>query len=119
MTTDAKKRPGRRPGPRPETWRSGPDPVRHAQFHAWGVARAQARYRGEAWELTAEEWCTAWGDQWHLRGRHSHSWYLVRRDWHLPWRADNIKVVDRHEFLYRQCLIKRERGMIKNIRMTP
>jgi hypothetical protein len=112
----AKKQQGR-PGPRPQTWRSGPDPVRHAQFQACSQARAQARFRGEAWELTPEEWCTAWGASWHLRGRHNHSWYLVRTNWHLPWRADNIGLVNRHEFLYRQCLIKRERGLIRNIRM--
>jgi len=106
-----------RPGPRPETWQSGPDPVRHAQFHAWGQARAQARFRGEAWELTVEDWIACWGDSWHLRGRHNHSRYLVRTDWHLPWRGDNIGLVTRNELLYRQCLIKQERGLIKNIRM--
>ena len=95
-------------GPRPHTWVTGPDPVRHAQYDAWLKSRAQANYRGEVWELEFKDWVAAWGDQWHRRGRTKDTLQLMRDNAQLPWRKDNIVLVDRAEFYRRQGLRKRE-----------
>jgi hypothetical protein len=89
-------------GPRPHTWKSGPDPVRHAKYTAWGRARAQAHFRGEAWALTFEDWETAWGTEWHRRGRGADNLFLVRCRPSEPWSIDNVERVTRPEFNRRQ-----------------
>jgi len=91
-------------GPRPHLWKSGPDPVRHAKYTAWARARAQAHFRNEQWLMTFEEWETAWGDQWHLRGRGPDNLFLVRSDRDQPWSGDNVQTVTRPEFNRRQRL---------------
>ena len=89
-------------GPRPHVWKTGPDPVRHQKFIAWGRARAQAHFRGEEWLLTFEDWETAWADEWHRRGRGPDNLFLVRTDPELPWAIENVQRVDRPEFNRRQ-----------------
>lgn len=84
-------------GPRPHTWLLGPDPVLHAQHNAWLAARAQARFRGEPFEVTLPGWIRAWRQRWHQRGRLTHEFCCTRRDTTLPWRDDNIQVITRAE----------------------
>lgn len=96
-----KPRAGRPGGPSPGTWKSGPDPVRHAQYMAWAKSRAQAHFRKELWELTYEQWVTAWAGQWHLRGRSKHSVCITRADHELSWTWDNVQVITRAEHCQR------------------
>jgi hypothetical protein len=86
-----------RPGPRPLTWCTGPDPVRHDQYVAWGRARAQAQYRGEAWDLTFEQFEQVWSGSWHLRGRASEDLCMTRTDPDLAWMLGNIELITRAE----------------------
>lgn len=88
----------RRPGPRPETWKTGPDPERHQQYTAWQRAHAQARFRNEAWSLTFDEFCHAWGSDWPRRGRALGSIMMVRRDPSGGWHSDNVVKITRQEF---------------------
>jgi hypothetical protein len=82
----------------PHTWKSGPDPVEHDKYTAWSRARAQAHFRGEAWELTWPEWQQAWGDQWQRRGRTHDSLMLTRIDPLGAWKIDNVHLIDRRSF---------------------
>lgn len=106
-----------RRGPRPDTWKSGPDPFTHEQYVAWLKHKSQAKFRGEPHQLTFDDWQWAWLHQWHKRGRNKTSLMLVRVDWHKPWQRDNVMLVTRKEFHYRQLQMKIENGTIKHIRM--
>lgn len=89
-------------GPRPQVWVTGPDPLRHLQYRAFIQQRNQARWRGEEWTITFEQWLDLWGDRYHLRGRTVNSLCLTRRDYDLPWTQDNTEVVSRQEHNQRQ-----------------
>lgn len=107
LTLPVRRRPGPRPGavrptlhqggagPRPLIWKTGPDPVVHAQFVAFGRARAQALFRQEGWEITFEEFQQIWGADWPQRGRHSDNLCMTRSDIDLPWSADNVELITR------------------------
>lgn len=90
-------------GPQPQVWVSGPDPLRHLQYRAFIQQRNQARWRGEIWYLTFEQWLDLWQDQYHLRGRSVTSRCLTRRDYQQPWSVDNAEVVSRQEHNRRQA----------------
>ena len=89
------KRIGSKPGPRPHVWRSGPDPVAHAQYRAYIQQKNQAEFRGEIWCLTLAEWRELWGDLWPHRGRERGCYCMTRRDWELPWTRANAQVITR------------------------
>lgn len=85
-----------RPGQQmPHIWRSGPDPQRHQQYQTWQVHRCQARYRGEQYDLTFEDYHEIWGVHWCQRGRRLGDLQLRRRNPELPWRRDNTQLMRR------------------------
>ena len=84
-------------GPRPLIWKTGPDPVIHAQFVAFGRARAQALFRQEGWLMTFQEFQRIWGPDWPQRGRHSTDLCMTRSHTDLPWSADNVELITRAE----------------------
>lgn len=98
-TTAAKiRRPvGSPPGPRPHTWRAGPDPVLRKQYRAWVQTRTQAEWRGEIWKISWEDWQAIWAGQWHLRGRTAQSLCITRRDMSLPWTLQNAVLITRRQ----------------------
>ena len=104
---------GSPPGPRPHTWITGTDPVRHVQYDAWLKSRAQAAYRGESWDLPFEVWEQIWGTNWHRRGRGLDDLQMMRDDWDLPWHESNVILVDRREFYRRQGIRKRYLNTIR------
>ena len=85
------------PGPRPLIWRTCPDPVRHAQYVAWGRARAQALFRQEGWAMTFAEFVEIWGEDWSRRGRDSDALCMTRSDWDLAWMPGNVELITRAE----------------------
>lgn len=91
-------------GPRPHVWLVGPDPRRHAQYHAYLVHRAQANYRNEGHELTFEQWETIWNTDsaWENRGRGSDNVCMIRMIDDKPWAEGNVIVVSRKEQLFIQ-----------------
>lgn len=105
---------GRR-GPRPDQWKHGPDPVLRDMNLQHARARAQAKFRGEAWNLTFEDWCEAWAGNWHRRGRHPNSLLLSRIDVRQPWQRDNVRLVDRYEHHTNQMIQKLRKGTINQI----
>lgn len=91
-----------RRGPAPHLWKSGPDPERHERYRAWQQQRNQARWRGEIWHLTFEEFLEIWQDRWSQRGRLAGDLCLTRRQRHLPWQRDNVELMIRRECFARQ-----------------
>ena len=98
------------PGPRPFTWKTGPDPVTHAQFVAWGRARAQALFRQEGWELTFEQFQRIWGADWSRRGRRSDDLCMTRPYPDLPWSEHNAELITRADH-NRRCADLRMRQL--------
>tara|TARA_X000001382_G_C3169195_1_gene178909 strand:- start:15 stop:401 length:387 start_codon:yes stop_codon:yes gene_type:complete len=60
--------------------------------------RCQAKYRGEAYELTYEQYLTAWYDsgQWQRAGVRKNSYQMKRLDASKPWHKDNVTMVQHH-----------------------
>lgn len=78
------------------TWKYGPDDYTHESHYAWLKHRSQARYRGEEYHLTFEQWHTLWTpDTLAQRGRNNHSLILTRLNWDEPWDIVNVHVVTR------------------------
>lgn len=110
MTTTPNNRCGKGMGPRPHTWKSGPDPQLHAQHTQWLRQRAQANFRSEAWTMSFEDFVKIWGTDWCHRGRASEELCMTRTDYDLPWDLNNVVIVPRHEHVRRSWIWKYARG---------
>ena len=84
-------------GPRPQVWKSGPDPVRHEQFRVWGQQKNQAQWREEGWSIGFDQWCDIWdrSGQWLNRGRERGCYCMSRLDWSEPWQLGNVAIITR------------------------
>ena len=89
--------------PRPNAWKSGPNPMHHEQYQTWLVHKAQARFRGEDHELTFEQYRDAWcqHDYWQRRGRRSDSICMTRVDAKQSWNVNNIVMETRGDYIAR------------------
>ena len=86
----------------PDNWITGPDEIEHDKYYAWLKHRCQAKYRGEDYSLTWEQWQTLWpNDKWFERGRSKHSLCLIQIDRAAGWHYNNVEVVERVEYLKR------------------
>jgi hypothetical protein len=90
-------RKGQNAGPKPDRWKSGPDPQMHERYKKWQQNRNQAKYRKEEWNLSFHEWLSIWGDDIEKRGRTWDSMTMMRNDWTKPWSKDNVIIVTRQE----------------------
>lgn len=89
-------KPGKRQNP--DSWKTGPDPVRHDKYYAYLKHKAQATFRCEPYYLTWEEWEQLWaGDRWFKRGRKGEDLCLRQIDPIEGWRMSNCEVVTRRE----------------------
>ena len=92
-----------RKGPRPHVWICGPDEYKHSMYTPWMMARAQANFRNEEWDLSFDEYYEIWKEQWSNRGRKADSVCMTRQDWGGPWSKDNVVIVIRKEHLAAQA----------------
>jgi len=69
---------------------------------AWSRMKAQAKFRGETWALTWEEFLAIWDTKWHLRGTNKESYVLTKRDQDGIWTNDNVEICSRLEQWRRQ-----------------
>lgn len=111
-----KQKPGKKPDPnkvkkqatfvkgvvRPHVWKCGPDEYKHSMYTPWMMARAQAKFRDETFELTFEQFYSKWKDCWAQRGRGIDDLCMSRKDFSEGWTDDNAEVIDRREHLNRQ-----------------
>ena len=65
----------------------------------WARSKGQARYRGEDWQLSWEEFYDLWteNDAWLHKGPHSDQLCLSRLDVEGPWSVANTQIMTRHE----------------------
>jgi hypothetical protein len=96
-----------RKGPRPNTWKIQGE-IPHQQHIAWHRMRAQAVFRGEPWQFEFNQFQEVWNSHWHLRGRGSEEYCLVRIDYDLPWSTDNVELIQRRQHAQRQRQRQRE-----------
>ena len=89
----------RKQGIYPELWKSGRDPVRHRLWLEHQRNRAQAKYRGQEWNISVEEFIELWmeDDRYKHRGRDTNSLCMTRIDKHKPWQPDNVYFPTRRE----------------------
>lgn len=61
--------------------------------------KAQAKYRGEAYELSPAQFYDAWRDSGHSAeaGRNKGQYTMIRVDRTKPWKTGNISVISRAE----------------------
>ena len=105
FTATGKRKGTNRPGRcvDPDSWCTGPDPVRHDKYYAYLKHRAQARYRKEAYSLTWDDWEQLWPDDlWSQRGRSAHNLCLHQRDLDAGWHRNNVEVTTRKQQLQRK-----------------
>lgn len=87
----------RKEGLYPDIWKSGPDPVDHRLYTDCQRARAQAKYRGEDWQITEEQYVALWrtNDNYLNKGRHKDAVCLTRIDPDSAWTIDNVEIIPR------------------------
>lgn len=105
---------GRKIGPYPHIWKSGPDAVDHKLYTDCQRARAQAWYRGEDWFITEQEYIDLWrqDDRYQKKGRTIESLCMSKIDYELPWTVDNVQIMSRHEH-FLQCSKKQRRRRVR------
>lgn len=94
-----KKKPGaRRRNIDPNTWITGPDLNRRNKYYAYLKHKAQARYRGESYSLSFQEWETLWQDDvWEQRGKTADSLCLAQIDCKQGWHVNNLEIIPRKQ----------------------
>lgn len=92
-------------GPRPQSWKSGPDPEEHKRYRTFIQQKNQAQWREEPWTVSFDQWKQAWAESghWHDRGRQRGHYCMTRRDVREPWTADNLIIITREEHSRRQA----------------
>lgn len=88
-------------GPKPETVENYPTERDRLKHRAFLVARCQAKFRQEEWDLDERDYFELWEPHWDNRGRHTHGMVMTRIDWEKPWHKDNIEFMERRPFLQR------------------
>ena len=100
-----------RKGPRPEVWKVKGE-IPHKQWKTYMVAKAQASFRNEPFELTFEQYQNLWKGKWQDRGRDNHKLTLTRQDYTKPWCVDNCVIMTRLEHLRRQRYFRQCNGTL-------
>jgi hypothetical protein len=78
-------------------WITGPDPLHHKMYVAFGWHRVSSRLRGEVWDLDWQDWRDAWLPLWDQRGRSADALCMARIDMGGDWTPDNIHIITRRE----------------------
>ena len=83
----------------PHIWKSGPDPVVHQLWLDCQRSRAQAKYRGQEWLITEQEYVDLWmkDDRYKFKGRNRENICMTRIDKTKPWQVSNVVFENRAE----------------------
>ena len=79
----------------PERWKQGPDNEKRIINRWFIMARAQATYRQEPWQLTFEDYYHFWHNNTDKRGKKAGDLTLRRIDNEQPWSKHNCELVAR------------------------
>jgi hypothetical protein len=86
----------------PDKWITGPCELTHDKYYAWLKHKAQAKFRGEDYQLSWDDWQSIWSDDdFLLRGRSKESLCLQKIDLEDTWNKNNVIVAPRYEYLKR------------------
>jgi len=96
------RRMGKGLGPRPHTWKTGPDPELKHLRRRWLRAKNQARFWSQEWRLTWEQYRDTWVGHTDQLGRTMGSLNLVRRDTTRGWTVKNVHLMNRGEAMHRK-----------------
>jgi hypothetical protein len=102
MKKESKRDPDIYYGPgvkRPHVWICGPDPYKHQMYTPWQMAKAQANFRGEGWDMSFEEYYELWQEDWPNRGRGADDMCMTRLDPTGAWTRDNCHIMVRKEHI--------------------
>jgi|TARA_B100000424_G_scaffold270448_1_gene269774 hypothetical protein len=100
----------------PDRWIGGPNPERRKRRRDFYRAKAQARFRGEAFLLTEADWLELWtAELYAQRGRQKHSLILTRKDIDGAWERANVVVIPRKGNMSRHIRHNKDRQKIKNV----
>lgn len=99
---------------RPHVWLVGEDRYRHQMYHPWQLAKAQANFRGEEWNLSFDEYYNAWNGLWDQKGRASDDLCMTRIDYDGPWDKNNITIITRKEHCQKQKAYQHKMGYFRN-----
>lgn len=79
-------------------------------FISWHKHRSQARFRGEGYRLSIEDYFKLWPqEQWQQRGRKATNLCLIRKDESKAWSLNNCQVTTRL-FQLRRTNAKRKKS---------
>ena len=81
-----------------------PNPDRENQLKRNKFARqkAQAKYRGESWNIDWDQWWGLWEPYWDLRGRTITDYCMRQIDPNGGWDMPNVEMCDRLTFFKEQ-----------------
>ena len=96
------RRRGKGLGPRPDLWLVGPDPKLKRLRRRWLMARCQAKFWGQVWRLSWEQYRDTWSPHIDELGRTKESLNLVRRDTTRGWTIKNVHLMNRLEAMLRK-----------------
>ena len=96
------RRRGKGLGPRPDLWKTGPDPKLKHLRRRWLRAKNQARFWSQTWRLTWEQYKAIWVGHTDQLGRTTESLNLVRRDTTRGWTLKNVHLMNRGEAMHRK-----------------
>ena len=75
-------------GPQPKRWKHA-DPEIHKKYRPYLMNKEQAKFRKEDYQLSFEDYCQIWSNDWANRGRKMGQMYLTRKDASKAWNLDN------------------------------
>ncbi|CAB4154829.1 hypothetical protein UFOVP647_32 [uncultured Caudovirales phage] len=99
---------------RPHVWIVGQDHYKHQMYHPWQLAKAQANFRKEEWDLSFEDYYQIWNGLWDQRGRLSDDLCMTRIDYEGPWIKTNITIITRREHCQKQKAYQHAMGYFRN-----
>lgn len=75
----------------------------HKRGRPYAIARAQAKFRKEGWDLTFEDFCNIWctDELWDKRGRSADALIMTRVNEEKAWTPGNIQLITRYDQLMR------------------
>ena len=79
----------------PERWKQGPDNNKRIVNRWFLMAKAQAKYRDEPWEITFEDYWAFWNGYTNRRGKGADDYQLKRINEKAPWHKSNCVLEQR------------------------